>query len=176
VRVAAIQDTERLLIRPWTLDDAEVAFLVYGDAEVTRFLGNDGRPQESVQTMREALQRTAERNAVYKGRFGSWALFEKESGEIVGAVLLKPLPGSEKIEVGWHLARKHWGKGYATESAREAIRYGFEELGLEAIYAVVYPENARSLRVCERLGMKYGGVTADFYEKSLCLFSTSTMV
>ncbi len=167
------QNTERLLIRAWALDDAHSAFVIYGDPEVTTFLGNWGKPQESIETMRDTLQRIAERDAVYEGKFGSWALVERDSGEIVGAVLLKPLPGSDKIEVGWHLARKHWGKGYATESASEAVRYSLEDLGLDIIYAVVLPENTRSLRVCEKLGMKYVGMTEEFYDKRLSLFSTA---
>ena len=52
--------------------------------------------------------------------YGSWPLFERESGALVGAVLLKPLPEAEEIEVGWHLARAAWGNGYATESGKAA--------------------------------------------------------
>ena len=85
--------------------------------------------------------------------FGNWAIVEKESGRVVGAVILQPLPGHPEIEVGWHLARRAWGKGYATESARLGVDYGFETLGLNRIVAVINPANHRSLAVAERLGM-----------------------
>jgi RimJ/RimL family protein N-acetyltransferase len=117
------------------------------------------------------LQRIEERDSVYGGKFGGWALETKDAGRIAGSVLLKPLPDSENIEVGWHLARHAWGNGYATEAATEAIRYGLEEVGLEVIYAVVFPDNTRSLKVCERLGMSYIGLTDDYYDKRLCLFA-----
>jgi RimJ/RimL family protein N-acetyltransferase len=59
------------------------------------------------------------------------------------------------VEVSWRLAREHWGYGYATEAAREALRYGFEQLGLNEIVAMTVPANKRSLRVMERLGMTH---------------------
>ena len=57
------------------------------------------------------------------------------------------------VEVGWRLAREHWGHGYATEAAREALRFGFEEVGLEEIVSFTVPQNVRSRRVMERIGL-----------------------
>jgi RimJ/RimL family protein N-acetyltransferase len=59
------------------------------------------------------------------------------------------------VEVSWKLAREHWGHGYATEAASEALRFGFEQIGLEEIVAMTAPENERSRRVMERLGMTH---------------------
>ena len=58
-------------------------------------------------------------------------------------------------EVGWTLDRKFWGQGYATEAGRAAIAYAFDVLGWEHIISVIHPENLRSIRVAERLGMRY---------------------
>ena len=102
---------------------------------------------------------------------GSWPLFEKATDELVGTVLLKPLPDSDKIEVGWHVARDCWGRGYATEAGRAALMHGFDNLGLDTIYAIVDPENTPSIRVTERLGMRHLGRTSDFHNQSLEFFS-----
>jgi len=162
-----IFETERLIARQWTLDDAEAAFQLYGDKEVVRFLGGM-QAITTVEKVREYLAKVLERYAT--GSMGMWPLIEKSSGELVGAVLLKPLPEHTEIEVGWHLARAHWGKGYATESARRAIEYGFEDLGLQTIYAVVIPENERSIAVTRRLGMESLGRTSEYYGLEVELF------
>jgi ribosomal-protein-alanine N-acetyltransferase len=57
------------------------------------------------------------------------------------------------VEIGWRLCRAHWGQGYATEAARAALAFGFEQAGLNEIVALTVPDNARSRAVMERLGM-----------------------
>jgi len=59
------------------------------------------------------------------------------------------------VEIGWRLAREHWGNGYASEAAREALRFGFEKLGLEEIVAFTAVANEPSRRVMERIGMTH---------------------
>lgn len=162
-------DMPRLIARQWRLEHADAALAIYGHPEVMHHLGRD--PMTDVDRQREYLEYVIERNASFKPGFGSWPLFEKQTDVLVGAILLKPLPDHEEIEVGWHLARSAWGKGYATEAGRAAIIYGFRELGLETIYAVVDPENERSLRVCRRIGMTYEGRTTEYYKLELELFS-----
>ena len=77
----------------------------------------------------------------------------RESGEVVGTTLLKPLPGSHgEIEVGWHVARPHRGKGYATEAAAAARSWAYEDRGYRQLVSYVHPLNAASVAVAERLG------------------------
>jgi RimJ/RimL family protein N-acetyltransferase len=77
---------------------------------------------------------------------------------VIGSAALKPLEDTgPEIEVGYHLGRAHWGRGYATEAARGLLQHGFERLGLARIVAVVDPENTRSLAVVARLGMRAEG-------------------
>lgn len=86
--------------------------------------------------------------------FGLWAL-ETETAPFIGfAGIARPAFRPGVVEIGWRLARPHWGHGYATEAAREAARWGFETLGLSEIVAFVVPANLRSQRVMVRIGMQ----------------------
>lgn len=106
---------------------------------------------------------------------GFWAVVEKETAIVVGAILLKTLPDNhgsptQDYEVGWHLRRISWGKGYATEAGRAMLNYGFSILQLPVIYAVVKPENYASIRVTQKLGIDSVGLTNKYYNTELLLF------
>jgi [ribosomal protein S5]-alanine N-acetyltransferase len=75
-----------------------------------------------------------------------------------------------EIEVGWHLKKSAWGKGYATEAGQAVLNYGFNVLKLPIIYAVVNPANTASIQVTQRLGMTPLGRTQQYYGKELELF------
>jgi ribosomal-protein-alanine N-acetyltransferase len=160
--------TDRLILRPWTLDDAEDALAIYGDPEVMGWL--KAAPCENIEEQRQRLATMLERNAPYEGKYGAWALEEQASGHVVGNGLFKPLPNDERVEVGWHLGRTAWGKGYATEAGRRLVQYGFSECHLDQIYAIVLPENSRSIRVTERLAMRLIGPTDEFHDLTLNLY------
>jgi RimJ/RimL family protein N-acetyltransferase len=164
--------TERLIARDWTAADAEGAFAIYGREEVARWLGAPPRqPAASVEDMRARLERIIARNAGHSGQYGMWALELRGSGTLIGAVLLLPLPGGDgEVEVGWHLNPDHWGRGYATEAGRGALGLAFGAAGLAEVLAVVYPDNARSIAVCERLGMTHLGQTDRYFGVTLELF------
>ena len=95
---------------------------------------------------------------------------EKASGAFVGFCGLKYLDNTSEIEVGYRLAKKFWGKGFATEAARASLHYGFETLGLDRIVAVVQPENAASCRVIEKIGLRYEK-DARFYDTDVRYFA-----
>jgi RimJ/RimL family protein N-acetyltransferase len=158
-------ETERLIIRSWIPEcDAEQAFVIYNDPEVTHFLGSR---VTSVESQRLRL--------INENGNGSWAIVEKETTTIVGTILLEQLPDKDGLltqdyEVGWHLRRASWGKGYATEAGRAMLNYGFSVLNLPVIYAVVKPGHHASIRVTERLGMKPIGRTNKYYNIELLLF------
>lgn len=166
-------ETDRLLIRPWQPQaDADQAFAIYGDAEVMRFMRP---PAISVAEVRTSLEKNLARYAELNNGTGTWAIVDKPLKELVGAVLLKQLPDNEgnptqDYEVGWHLRKISWGKGYATEAARVALEYGFNTLKLPVIYAVVKPENHASIRVTQRLKMVPIGRVKHYYNEELDLF------
>ena len=145
--------TERLIIRRYTPEDADAVYEIYRDPEVKEFIGGGA---ESREESRASLAWLIERSQEWEG-LGSWAIEERDTGRVVGTLILKPLPGHDDIEVGWHLARWAWGRGYATEAARAALLYGFDTLGLPRIVAVVNPRNERSLAVAQRLEMRHAG-------------------
>ncbi|AFY57096.1 acetyltransferase, ribosomal protein N-acetylase [Rivularia sp. PCC 7116] len=167
--MTSLLETERLIIRRWIPEiDAEQAFAIYGDAQVMRFIGT-GKTEASIETQRRSLEAAIERYKQSNNTAtGAWAIVEKESKIVVGTILLKQLPDTKSkptqdYEVGWHLRKASWGKGYATEAAREIINYGFNFLQLSEIYAVVKPENHASVKVTQRLGMTPLGITNRYY-------------
>ena len=88
--------------------------------------------------------------------WGWWAVEVPDVAPFVGFVGLNEpsfMPGT--VEIGWRLAREHWGNGYATAAALEALRFGFEELGLDEIVAFTAAPNTPSRRVMERIGMRH---------------------
>lgn len=159
--------------------DAPEAFLLYGDEEVTRFLGagkDSGKDSGSSadSSIADTEQRLV-RYAACEGGRGIMALLRKDDHALVGTVLLKRLP-DEKFEptgdweVGWHLRRTAWGAGYASEAGAAALSYGLDSLALPKIFAVVDSANLASRKVAERLGMIYLGQTDRYYGETLELF------
>ncbi|MCC5618481.1 GNAT family N-acetyltransferase [Nostoc sp. CHAB 5836] len=173
--------TKRLIIRSWIPEsDAEQAFVIYSDPEVTHFLGK-ASCAASVESQRQRLIEGIERSRRRNNGTGSWAIVEKKTTTIVGTILLKQLPDKDSLptqdyEVGWHLRRASWGQGYATEAGQVMLNYGFSVLNLPVIYAVVKPENHASIRVTERLGMKPIGRTNKYYGIELLLFQLNAPV
>ncbi len=166
--------TDRLTARDWTAADVPAAFAIYGSDEVMRWLGPE--PRRAVATLAEMTDRVdamAGRAAARPG-YGLWPLVLQATDELVGAVLLQPLPGSDVVEIGWHLNPACWGHGYATEAAQGALALAFGPRELERVVAVVDPDNLRSQAVCRRLGMVHQGQTSQYFGLTLELFEITT--
>ena len=165
--------TARLRIRDLTPADAEGLFAIYGNAEVRRFIG--GAPTPNLAEQRVQLAATLERQASELPGYGRWGVERLADGVLVGVALLKNPPDGEgrplpEVEVGWHLGHFAWGNGYATEAGRALLDHARDDLRLRTVYAVVNPDNARSIRVTERLGMEPLGLTNRFYGKAVLHF------
>jgi RimJ/RimL family protein N-acetyltransferase len=143
--------TPRLRMRPWNLPgDEEAAAELFCDAELMRYIPVGVQPAERVTAIVRRMIENAERNG-----FGLLALVEKESGRVVGECGLAYIPDTRDIEIAWFLARSAWGNGYATEAARAVLAHAFAQLHVPRVYALIDRENARSIGVANRLGMRY---------------------
>jgi RimJ/RimL family protein N-acetyltransferase len=147
-------ETERLWLRRWGPEHAGALAAVNAEPAVMEFL-NGGRPLRRVES--DLVSRRVGEHWDRYG-FGLWAAVEKASERMIGFVgLSHPVwfpAWAETVEVGWRLHPDAWGRGFATEAGREALRVGFDDRGLESIVAFVHPENTRSLAVTGRLGME----------------------
>jgi RimJ/RimL family protein N-acetyltransferase len=165
-----IYSTERLVIRDWTEQPADIDRVLdmYSRPEVVRFLNSPLFPVRDRAGAVETIRSWHTRNATFGAGYGIWAVQRRDDDLVVGTVMLKPLPGvdqtklTDDIEVGWHLHPDCWGQGYATEAGRGAIERGFA-LGVNQLYAVVAPENEASQAVARRLGMTAIGRRTSWY-------------
>jgi RimJ/RimL family protein N-acetyltransferase len=168
--------TGRLIARDWAAADAPAGLAIYGRDEVMRWLGpQPRRVVPSLVAMAERIEAMAER-AVAEPDYGLWPLEFRATGEVIGAILLQPLPGSEVVEIGWHLNPAHWGNGYATEAAQGAVSLAFGPRGLDRVVAVVDPGNTRSQAVCGRLEMARLGQTSAYFGLTLDEFELTCPV
>jgi RimJ/RimL family protein N-acetyltransferase len=144
-----IATTERLRLREMTPDDAANAYALNADPEVVRYTGDE--PFPSIEAAWEFLQNYSDYR---RNGYGRWAVEKLPDGTFIGWCGLKKLDGGD-VDLGYRLMREHWGKGYATEAARECLRIGFQDLGLDEIIGRTAQENIGSVRVLEKLGMNY---------------------
>ncbi|HEY6188202.1 MAG TPA: GNAT family N-acetyltransferase [Pyrinomonadaceae bacterium] len=145
-------ETERLTLRMFREDDFEAYARICADEDVMRYLGG------KVLTRAEAWRHLAFLVGHWQLLgYGHWAVEEKATGELLGRLGFLNPAGWPGFEIGWTLRRESWGKGYATEGARRALRYGFTELGREHVISLIHPENRPSIRVAERLGERHEG-------------------
>lgn len=158
-------ETERLILRKLKKSDVDDIFKMRSDADLMRYIR---APQTERRESFEWIRMISGRWDAEK--LGFCGVIEKETGEFVGWCGLWRLKETNEIEVGYAIQKDFWGKGYATEAARKFLEYGFEELGLERIVAVAYPENEPSQNVMKRLGMNFVKV-GRFYEKQLVQYA-----
>jgi ribosomal-protein-alanine N-acetyltransferase len=140
-------ETERLSVRPKTAADAESFHAVYGDDEVMRFSGGSFTTLERSREFVAAHMRHQDVHG-----FSMWSLVHRGTPTLLGDVGF--LAHEDGVEIGWHLRRNAWGRGYATEAARACLAYGFDRLKFTRVSAFTESANAASLRVIEKLGMR----------------------
>lgn len=161
-------ETERTLVRNWRDSDVDRVFDIYSRWEVAKWLGAEPKALERREQAVATVQRWGERNDS-PDLGGIWAVERKADGVVAGTVLLVPMGDEGDVEVGWHFHPDSWGHGYASESARAALDYGWGH-DLPEILAVVRPGNDASMAVCRRIGMEHVGLTSKYYDSELELF------
>jgi RimJ/RimL family protein N-acetyltransferase len=141
--------TERLLLRRWRDADREPFAAMNADPAVVEHLQGPMSRERSDDFI-DRIEAHWEEHG-----WGLWAVEVPEVAPFIGYVGLWPADyvGPGMVEVGWRLAHEHWGHGYATEAARAALEYGFTDVGLAEIVSFTVPQNERSWRVMERIGL-----------------------
>lgn len=145
-------ETERLILRPFTLDDAETSFIMNTDPEVMRYLG--GVDVTSVEEVREIMEKTTLADYEKYG-FGRHAVIHKETNEFMGFTGLKYIIELDEVDIGYRLIPKFWRQGYGYESALPCVDFAFNDLGLDRIIALANPENIASITLMKKLGLTY---------------------
>lgn len=147
-----ITESLRLIVRTWEELDLAEAVALWSDPEVTRYIAEEPFNERQVIEHLERLSQCQRDNG-----FQYWALELKDEEKVIGCCGLRPWIFDEtkkSVEIGFHIARDYWGKGLATEAARQVIDYAFMELKLESLYSGHHPENQASKHLLIKLGFK----------------------
>jgi ribosomal-protein-alanine N-acetyltransferase len=148
-----VLQSERLLFREFTHDDAPLIYSLNIHPEVVRYVHE--LPVTDLASAEENLARVLSQYRQYG--YGRWALFTKDQNEFIGWCGLKFRPERNETDLGYRLIPTYWGKGYATEASLATIAYGFNTLQLPTITAMAHTENKASLHVLEKIGMQFIG-------------------
>ena len=146
--------TERLILRPFVMEDADEVHQIVSDREIAHNTAHIPHPYPEGMAA-EWIGRLAARWPT--GESAVFAATLRESGRIIAAVGLEVQPPHQRAELGYWVAREYWNLGYASEAATAVLGYGFREMGLHRIAAHHYTRNAASGRVLQKLGMRYEG-------------------
>jgi RimJ/RimL family protein N-acetyltransferase len=158
-------ETEHLILRMFSPEDALTLHRIWNDAEVMKYI-EGWRP--SLEDARAAMTRLVQ-HWRDKG-FGQWAIVHKEDGKLIGYAGFKHLDQTPEVELLYGIDKPYWNKGYTTEAGRACLRYVFENTELERIVAVAMPENIGSWRVMEKLGMRREKI-ARYYNHDLVYYA-----
>lgn len=145
--------TERLILRPFTLEDAPTVRALAGEREIAEMTTvphpyEEGIAEEWISSHQGAFER---------GELVTWAIAHKEDGVLLGAISLSIDKTNRLAELGYWVGKPYWGRGYCTEAAKEALRYAFEALSLNRVQARHMTKNPASGRVMQKIGMTYEG-------------------
>jgi len=144
-------ETARLRLRQFRASDLDAYARITCDAETMRYIAR-GEPYDRDEAWRSLGYLLG--HWQMRG-YGLWAAEEKQSGALIGRIGLYRPEGWPGLEVGWLVARERWGEGFATEGARVALDYAFTVLRAPRAISAIAPENAASIRVAEKLGLRF---------------------
>ena len=143
-------ETDRLILRKFTLEDAEEAFHMNNDPEVMKYI--IGERFKSVDEVKEMIKKNVFGDYEKHG-YGRMAITLKPSNKFIGFTGLKYNDDFKEVDLGYRLMRKYWGKGIATESSLPFMNYGFNQLGLKRIVALAFEGNIGSIKIMKKVGM-----------------------
>ena len=153
-----ILETDRLMLRPITLDDAEDLFEYASDPENTR---HTFPTHQSIEETEWVIS-----NLFMSSPLGNFAIELKENGKMIGTCDLRVTESEKSAELAYAINKKYWGNGYAPEAAKKLLELAFQDLKIERLWAKFSSENPASGRVMEKIGMEKEGILR--HTKNLC--------
>lgn len=147
-----VTETDRLHLRHFCMDDLDVVSRILSDPEVMHY----STGLYSVEQTRRWIEGCLEDYTPERWGFGLWGVIVKETGELIGYCGLTQfddIDGRPEVEIGYRLARSHWGQGIATEAALATRDYAFSHLGIDRLISLIEEKNIASVRVSEKIGM-----------------------
>lgn len=151
-RRTIVLESERLIFTTWDEEDHALAFALWGDHEVTRWISHsDVLSEEEVEArLAQEIEREKQEGVQH------WALFQKDSDVFVGCCgLCTYEPDKNIYELGFLLTRDHWGQGYAQEAAQAVVGYAFEQLEVSALVAAHHPDDQAACHILIQLGFEH---------------------
>ena len=165
-------ETPRLILREIIFTDVERIFLLDSNPAVMKYIGV--KPVTTLEESEETIKKI--RNQYQENGIARWAVIEKESNLLIGwsglKLLTEPINGFKNVyELGYRFLPESWGKGYATESGKAVLDYGFNEMKLDKIYACVDIENFNSDKILkDKLGFESKGIFVDPLDNATCFW------
>lgn len=153
-----ILETDRLMLRPITLDDAEDLFEYASDPENTK---HTFPTHKSIEETEWVIS-----NLFMSSPLGNFAIELKENGKMIGTCDLRVNESEKSAELAYAINKKYWGNGYAPEAAKKLLELAFQDLKIERLWAKFSSENPASGRVMEKIGMEKEGILR--HTKNLC--------
>jgi RimJ/RimL family protein N-acetyltransferase len=152
-------ETDRLILRPFQLEDFEAVYEFGSNKEVQKYTGD--AMINSLDAAKDLIQNVWFKDYQEYG-YGRWATIYKPENKLIGFAGLKYLSSMDETDIGFRFLPEYWGKGIATEASKEILKYGFEHLSLERIIGIAMPENIASNKVLTKLGLSF--YKTDAYE------------
>lgn len=146
-----ILETERLYLRHFEADDAAALHEIFSDAETMRFYP----APFTIEQTHTWISRNQNR---YKADgFGLWAVCLKDTDEVIGdcGLITQIINGEAEVEIGYHIHKRYWSKGFAAEAALKCKEYGFQQLKKNKLVSIIAPNNIQSIKVAEKIGFTF---------------------
>lgn len=143
---------------------------IFSDPEAMRFYPSTKGETETIEWIQKQFDR------YHEDGHGFWVCTLKETGEFAGqcGLLKQEVDGKNEIEIGYLFLRRLWGRGLATEAAKSCRDYGFSHFGYKRLVSLIDPANTPSIRVAERVGMKFEKQTFK-WDKTISVYSIETL-
>lgn len=154
MNIQKVINTENLILRPFVLEDSNIVQKLVGDAKIAKTTLNIPHPYDNIMA-EEWIG--SHKESFNNGENITYAIINNKTKELVGAISLMINSIHRKAELGYWIGVPYWGNGYCTEASRAIINFGFNELGLNKIYARAFISNIGSWTVMEKTGMSYEG-------------------